>query len=136
MWLLLLLCAIATSGLAQEDFRGGDPESLLLQVRKKVMAKVSQLPKYLCTETIDRSTFQPKATVIGRSCDDLALLKKKPDWKVRKDTSDRLRLDVAVSREGEMYSWAGEDQFHDRGLADLVRDGATATGAFASFLID
>jgi hypothetical protein len=136
MWLLLLLSAIAASGFAQQDSRRGDPEWLLLQVRKKVMLKVNQLPRYLCTETIDRSTFQPKATVTSRACDDLALLRKKPDWKVRKDTSDRLRLDVAVSREGEMYSWAGEDQFHDRGLADLVRDGATATGAFASFLID
>ncbi len=100
------------------------------------MLKVNQLPKYLCTETIDRSTFQPKAKVMIRSCDDLARLRKKPDWKVHKDMSDRLRLDVAVSREGEMYSWAGEDHFHDRSLADLVRDGATSTGAFASFLTD
>jgi hypothetical protein len=136
MRLLLLLCAFAAYGLAQQDSRRGDPESLLLQVRKKVMLKVNQLPKYLCTETIDRSTFQPKAKVMIRSCDDLARLRKKPDWKVHKDMSDRLRLDVAVSREGEMYSWSGEDHFHDRSLADLVRDGATSTGAFASFLTD
>jgi hypothetical protein len=136
MRLLLLLCAFATSGLAQQDSRRGDPESLLLEVRKKVMLKVNQLPKYLCTETIDRFTFQPKAKVMGRSCDDLARLRKTPDWRVRKDTSDRLRLDVAVTQEGEMYSWAGEDHFHDRNLADLVRGGATSTGAFASFLTD
>ena len=135
MWSLLLLCAFATSGLAQQDSRRGDPESLLLEVRKKVMLKVNQLPKYLCTETIDRSTFHPRTNMSGRSCDDLASLRKKGDWKLHKDTSDRLRLDVAVSHEAEMYSWAGEDSFHDRSLADLVQSGTTSTGAFASFLL-
>jgi hypothetical protein len=33
-----------------------------------------------------------------------------------------------------MYSWAGEDRFQDRRLADLVRGGATSTGAFATWL--
>src|SRR6202046_1277674 len=135
MRLLLLLCAFATSGLAQQDSRRGDPESLLLQVRKKVMLKVNQLPKYLCTETIDRSTFHPRLNMSGRSCADLASLRKKADWKPHKDTTDRLRLDVAVSHEAEMYSWAGEDSFHDRSLADLVQSGTTSTGAFASFLL-
>jgi hypothetical protein len=41
---------------------------------------------------------------------------------------------VAVSGDGEMYSWAGEDRFNDGDLADLVRGGATSTGTFSSFL--
>jgi hypothetical protein len=136
MWFLLLLCVISTSGVAQQYSHRDDPESLLLGVRKKVMLKVNQLPKYLCTETIDRSTFHPIPNVIGHSCDDLALLREKADWRVHKDTSDRLRLDVAVSRQNEIYSWAGEDRFEDRSLADLVQSGTTATGAFASFLME
>ena len=72
--------------------------------------------------------------VIGRSCDDLESRKREPDWRVRQYSSDRLRLDVAISGGGEMYSWAGEDRFQDRSLADLVQGGATSTGAFASFL--
>ena len=62
----------------------------------------------------------------------------KPPKKARlealKSSSDRLRLDVAVSADSEMFSWAGENRFGDRSLADLVGSGATSTGAFASFL--
>lgn len=131
---LLLLCALATSVAAQQYPPGDDAKSLLLEVRKKVMLTINRLPKYMCTETIDRSTFKPEAKVLGRSCDDLAIRRKQADWKVRLYTSDRLRLDVAISGVSEMYSWAGEDRFRDQSLADLVGDGATSTGAFAAFL--
>ena len=134
MRLLLLLSVFAASVVAQQDSPEGDAKALLLQVRKKLMLTVNRLPRYMCTETIDRSTFRPKAKVRGVFCDDLARLRKQSDWKVRQDTSDRLRLDVAISGRIEMFSWAGEDRFQDRSLADLVRRGATSTGAFVSFL--
>jgi hypothetical protein len=98
-----------------------------------VMLTVNRLPRYMCTETIDRSTFRPEANIAGRSCDDLASRGKKTR-RVRPYASDRLRLDVAISGSSEMYSWAGEDRFQDRSLADLVGSGVTSTGAFASFL--
>ena len=131
---LLLMWVSATCLAAQEHPRADDAKALLLEVRKKVMLTVDRLPKYMCTETIDRSTFRPEAKVFGRSCDDLASRRKKKDWRIRKDTSDRLRLDVAVSSDSEMYSWAGEDRFQDRSLAELVQRGATSTGAFSAFL--
>ncbi|HEX4169574.1 MAG TPA: hypothetical protein VHZ55_29270, partial [Bryobacteraceae bacterium] len=107
----------------------------LLAIRKNIMATLDRLPKYLCTETIDRSTFLPKAAVTHRSCDGLANGRKKSGWKVHESQSDRLRLDVAVSQnENEMYSWVGENRFHDRSLADLVGSGVTSTGAFGALL--
>jgi hypothetical protein len=134
MRLLVLLFLLALSVAAQQDFVRDDAKALLLEVRKKVMLTVDRLPKYLCTETIDRSSFRPSVNVIGRSCDDLASRKKEQGWSMRQYSSDRLRLDVAISGNSEMYSWAGEARFHDRSLADLVGGGATSTGAFASFL--
>jgi hypothetical protein len=113
---------------------GPDQEILLLNVRKQVMATVDRLPKYLCTQTVDRSALLPTAEVIGRSCDELAKRREKPNWKVRESQSDRLRLDVAVSSEGEMYSWVGENRFRDRSLADLIGNGVISTGAFGTFL--
>ncbi|MFZ0595275.1 MAG: hypothetical protein WAM39_32730 [Bryobacteraceae bacterium] len=108
----------------------------LLAIRRNVMATINRLPKYLCTETVDRSTFLPKAPVTNASCSDLERRRKKPNWKVHESQSDRLRLDVAVSRsEGEMYSWVGENRFHDRSLADLVGGGVTSTGAFSAQLV-
>ena len=133
MRLLLLFCALLLP-LKGPQNPPGDAETLLAQVRKKVIGSLSQLPRYLCTETVDRSTFQPEANTFIDSCQDLANLKKRSIWNIRQATSDRLRLDVAVSSHSEMYSWMGEDRFEDRSLAALVGHGTTVTGTFSSFL--
>ena len=133
MRLFLLLWIFAGSVAAQQDSPEADAAKLLLAVRKKVVETVKRLPKYLCTETVDRATYQPEIELASRSCDDLAGRKIRPE-KIRLDTSDRLRLDVAVSGDSEMFSWAGENRFQDGTLADLVRSGATSTGTFGSFL--
>jgi hypothetical protein len=49
-----------------------DPKALLLEVRNKVMLTLSRLPKYLCTETVNRSMLRPVEPFTGSSCDDLA----------------------------------------------------------------
>jgi len=152
MRLPLLIGALAISGTAQGYAPGDDGQALLAEVRKKLMVTLNRLPRFMCTENIDRSTSQPKAKVTKRqlpplnsggkeaepagavSCDEIARLRKKADWQVRKDTFDRLRLDVAVSSDREIFSWAGANRFQDRSLAELVRRGATSTGAFGSFL--
>ena len=131
MRLPVVLCLLATSAEAQGDSAAEDARTLLLEVRKKVMLTIGRLPRYLCTETIDRATFQPDGNPVVRSCGELLGAKK---LKRRPSTSDRLRLDVAVSNGGEMFSWVGENHFHDRSLGDLVGSGATSTGAFSSFL--
>jgi len=98
------------------------------------MLTLNKLPKYSCTETIDRSILKP-VTPLGRSsCDDLPSRQKKGTWKLRLTASDRLQLDVAVSGDGEMYSWVGENRFEDRSLAGIVGGGVTSTGVFATFL--
>ena len=134
MRFLLLVCLLTSPIAAQQDSTSDDPKALLLQVRKKVMLTVDRLPRYLCTETIDRSTLRAAVAVNSRSCDDASGHRKEPDRNVRLFSADRLRLDVAVSGHREMYSWAGEDRFEDRSLAELVQGGATSTGTFASFL--
>jgi hypothetical protein len=111
-----------------------DPKALLLEVRKQVMSTLTRLPRYLCTETVDRELRKPAAPLDHDLCDDIAGLKKTGRWKLNKTASDRLRLDVAVSTDNEMYSWVSEERFQDRTLADLVGGGATSTGAFATYL--
>ena len=130
---LLLLCGLAGSLAAQQD-SSEDAKTLLLEVRKKLMLTLTSLPKYMCTETIDRAMFEPQVKLAAQSCDDLAGLKKRKGWTVHKYESDRLRLDVAVSDEAEMYSWAGEHSFEDRKLSKLVLGGVTATGEFSAFI--
>jgi hypothetical protein len=126
MWTgLLLVCGLAVSLQAQQD-----PADLLLRVRDRVKDSIDRLPKYMCTQTIDRLRYEP---INGRQlsrCDD------RPTQKdLRITTSDRLRFDVGVTSAGEIYSWAGARRFDDRSLFDLVREGSISNGIFAPFLI-
>ncbi len=120
----LLLCGAVVCLHAQPD-----PGDLLQRVTGKVLDTVGRLPKYMCTQTIDRSQYEPAAGLAGRQCEPSARKQ------LRLTTSDRLRLDVAVSAGHEMYSWVGESRFEDRTLFQLVRTGALSTGSFASFLM-
>jgi hypothetical protein len=134
----LIFCGVIVCLHAQPE-----PGDLLQRVTRKVLETVGRLPKYMCTQTIDRSQYEPAAGTAGHSCDTpagvdalrdvtLGFEKHKP---LRLTTSDRLRLDVAVSAGSEMYSWVGESRFEDRSLFQLVRNGALSTGSFASFLM-
>ncbi|MGA3240640.1 MAG: hypothetical protein ABSG03_30585 [Bryobacteraceae bacterium] len=131
----LFLCGVIVCLHAQPD-----PGELLRRVTTKVLETVGRLPKYMCTQTIDRSQYEPPSGPAGRSCgpatDVDALLEVSLGVEKHKPlvltTSDRLRLDVAVSAGSEMYSWVGESRFEDRSVFQLVRNGALSTGSFAS----
>ena len=123
-----------------------DPGNILLQARESVMKTIRQLPRYVCTQTVDRKRYEPADPEYGtngikrpRSCDNTIAAARRDVWKRRLASADRLRLDVAVSQgspnlESEMYSWAGEDRFSRSDLFDFVREGAVSTGSFASML--
>jgi hypothetical protein len=129
---ILLWAAFAAACEAQQD-----PVDLLTQIRHRVIAGISRLPRYMCTETVDRSSFRPDE--VGgkherRSCPDVVDTGGKAPPKLQLFSTDRLRLDVAIAGDSEMYSWVKEDQFGDHDLGDLVRQGATSTGEFSSYV--
>ncbi len=114
-----------------------DPDQTLLQIRRHVAAAISRLPNYLCTETVERQTFLIGDLSSGGaagSCDRLAAEQKRSPNDVKLVATDRLRLDVALTSQSEMYSWVGEGKFEDRNLSEIVKHGTTSTGAFGSFL--
>jgi hypothetical protein len=134
---LALLLGICTALQAQDD-----PKDLLLRASQKAMDTVDRLPKYVCTLTIDRAEYKSDAVFPTHSCDNLAAEKKAGNLKRRLFATDRLRLDVAVGTSheifgttNEMYSWVGDNRFDDRGLLDLVRQGAISTGTFSTLLV-
>ncbi len=116
------LLGIAWSALAQDS---GD---LLQRATAKVRDTVSRLPRYMCTQTIERTQLEPVAPRPISDCEP------QPAKQMRMSTSDRLRLDVAITAGHEMYSWVTEGHFDNRSLFELVGNGALSTGAFASFL--
>jgi hypothetical protein len=130
---LLILCSFTSTALFPQDAQ--DPRDLLLRIRDKLMETVDRLPKYLCTQTVNRSEYKPTSGEVISSCDQLLGKRKSPNWKLVLSSSDRLRLDVAVSADDEIYSWAGENRFDDLDLPDLVPHGAISTGSLGSLLI-
>jgi hypothetical protein len=124
----VVLCATLLCGVVICIRAQSSSADLLRRATAKVMDTVGRLPKYMCTQTIDRQQLEPAPGTPGRRCEP-------PKGKqLRLTTSDRLRLDVAVSGKREMYSWVGEGRFEDRSLFQLVGNGAISTGAFSSIL--
>ena len=110
-----------------------NPQDVLAGLREKVLQTVDRLPRYVCTETIDRTEREPDRS-FEASCADL-LKENYGRARLQLASSDRLRLDVAVSNNQEMYSWTGANHFHEKGLFDLVGHGPLSNGGFASFFI-
>jgi hypothetical protein len=56
------------------------------------------------------------------------------DMVLRRFATDRLRLDVTLARQGEMYSWVGASHFENAGIGNVVKGGPIGSGAFADLL--
>ena len=126
MWARFVLAfSIATSALAQQN-----PMDLLRRVQARVADSLDRLPRYMCTQTIDRPRYEPDVRDRNPACDEASARRS-----THLSSSDRLRLDVAMIATGEMYSWVGESRFNDGDLLDMVHEGALTTGTFSSFLI-
>ena len=124
---LFLLCGLPLQLRSQPD-----PDELLHRAVTKIGDTLDRLPKYMCTQTIERD--QISAPLLNRNPNrvpcDTRPVPAQSQW-IR---SDRLRLDVAATLTGEMYSWAGEGRFHDEELHQLIRSGYIASGGFSGFL--
>src|ERR1700722_10632175 len=132
----LFFCAVIVCLHAQPN-----PGDLLQRVTRKVAETIDRLPKYVCTQTVDRWQFDPPAGPGGHLCSTPAdvdalmevVLGVERNKALLLTTSDRVRLDTAVSGGREMYSWVGESRFEDPSLFQLPTSGAPRS-SFASLL--
>jgi hypothetical protein len=125
MWIRFLLAFSVATGLRAQQ----DPMDLLRRVQARVVDSLDRLPRYMCTQTVDRTLYQPDVHDGKTSCDEGPIRRS-----AHLTTSDRLRLDVAIGAAREMYSWVGESRLNDHDLLDMVHEGAISTGSFAAFL--
>jgi len=123
--------------LAQETASEEDPTDVLMRLRDQVLAHGRMIPNHTCVETIQRDRYEPNAGRAMKACDTLLAKRKQTPYfmMLRLERTDRLRLDVALSYEGEMYSWPGAGRFEEGDIIALVPDGAVGTGAFASLVL-
>jgi hypothetical protein len=112
-----------------------DPIGVLAKLRDRVLKNGLTIPNHTCVETVQRSRYNHTGEPL-KSCDTiLAARRQSGDARLRLATTDRLRLDVALSTEREIYSWAGAGKFEEGDIDELVPQGAIGTGPFASMLL-
>jgi len=114
-----------------------DPVEILMRLRDQVLAHAALIPNHTCVETVQRERYEPAAGRSPKSCDAIVARRKQPGFpmSLRLDSTDRLRLDVALASDREIYSWAGARKFEEGEIDELVPEGAMGTGPFAALLL-
>jgi len=113
-----------------------DPIDTLEKARDKVLGAAPRLPKYICTETIERSYYSRKEPPEDPpSCERILVDRKKGRYSLNLDATDRLRVSVAETQGREIYSWTGTAPY-EHGVEDILQSGPIGTGVFAVHLLD
>lgn len=105
-----------------------DSTFILERARKAVAAQLARAANYACVQTIDRQYLVPESRG-PQGCAQLPLLASETPL-----MRDRLRLDVAVSENREIYSWHGETKFTSSDVSAVVQTGPISSGNFVGFL--
>jgi hypothetical protein len=95
------------------------------------------LPDYTCVQTVNRSYFaRAHLEYPTPSCDLIAAEKKRRAYRLILQATDRLRLNIKVSGDEEIASWAGEKHFDSRNVHDLIGGGPYGTGSLGTMIND
>ena len=114
-----------------------DPSEVLDRARETIRASIGRQPKYTCLETVDRSFYRAPANYVGgMSCDQISADRRKRRKPLDLDSTDRVRLEVAQSVDGELHSWPGASRFDLNDIDQIVDQGPFGTGAFGAYLGD
>ncbi len=122
------LCAAWLAGAIGWAGQEPSPEKVLQQLRRNTEQQVTKAVDYTCVETVDRTSYFIQADhEPGCAHGDASVLRQPFEH-------DRLRLDVAVSGTGEMFSWRGAGEFSSTGIESVVQSGAISSGTFIGYL--
>jgi len=126
----LMLAAVGIAAAQARD------DGALERAREMLRAEIERLPKYTCTETIDRTYFggtaQPRAI-----CDLVVAQRRSGQAHMVAVATDRLRFDVEIADGGyEIVSWPGAGRVGNERMEDMASGGPIGTGPFGPFLID
>jgi len=125
---LFLFAAVA--GLAE------DPDHVLALARARLRDAVAAIPKYTCTQTVDRSYFRETRRA-PRDCDAIIANQRSRRSQLSLYATDRLRFDVEVADGGyEIYAWPGATRIENEKVEDMAGGGPLGTGPFGPFLVD
>jgi hypothetical protein len=121
---IVLLCA-----------QSQDPADVLEQARDKLIPRLPPTG-YTCIATIDRRFFSPRRPpFISRSCEQISMDRKKGRTKLQLDKTNRVRVNVVLTRPDEIYSWTGPGSFSRR-VDEILQAGPIGTGEFGAYLLE
>jgi len=102
-----------------------------------VLAHAERIPNHTWVESVRRDRYEGITGPPALSCDALLARRNLPGFSssLRLAATDRLRLDVLLASDRELYSWAGAEKFEEGEIDGLVTQGAFGTGPFASMLL-
>ena len=128
----LMLCA-AVLAFAQQP---PDPDRVLARAQASLAEAAAAVPKYTCTETVDRSYFR-QVRQTPRTCDAIVANQRNGRSRLSLTATDRLRFDVEVTDGGhEIYAWPGAALIEADKVEDMAGGGPLGTGPFGPFLLD
>ncbi len=137
-WMVLLALATVCAGAES------NPEQVMARLRNTVIENAARIPNYTCVEVVERHYYYPQFAATGvaralrsyRDCEDLAAGKQMRGYKLILSSMDRLRLDVRVGPDREVYSWPGAAPFEERDVSEIIPGfGPIATGPFGALLL-
>ncbi len=113
-----------------------NPADVLSRARVSLADAAAAVPKYTCTQTVDRSYFH-ETRQVPRACDTIVANQRNGRAKLALSATDRLRFDVEVADGGyEIYAWPGAARIATEKIEDMAGGGPLGTGPFGPFLID
>jgi hypothetical protein len=133
MHVALRTCALLVAAATAASTADPVVEELFKQTREKVLDNARRMPRYTCVETVSRAQYDPPRGGAA-SCQSVITMRKLVTSRGVPMFRDRLRLDVAVIDQSEIFSWAGAGKFETRDVGDLVGGGASGSGEFGGFL--
>lgn len=130
-----LIAGFLALGLLQAG-TGRDPDEILKQATAKVRALTDHARAYTCVETVERTYYMPASRSRSPKACPAVLEERRnptPEQELRPYSTDRLRLDVTLTKEDEIFSWAGASRF-DASIDTVVQNGPIGSGAFGAAL--
>jgi hypothetical protein len=127
-----MVLAPALTALGQQ---GGDPNAVLLQTRERLLDDLARMPRYTCVQTITRNYYRASIGRQGQACAAMiaAPEPRKPEQLMY--SWDRLRLEVAIVDNTNVYSWVGAPRFEEDAFGKVAGRGPLGSGDFGTFLL-
>jgi len=114
--------------------RAQSPDDVLERARTRLRAAAAGVPRYTCTETVDRSYYR-ETRQAARGCDAIVANQRNGRSKLALTATDRLRFDVEVADAGfEIYAWPGASRIANEKVEEMAGGGPLGSGPFGPFL--